>query len=505
MIERDGALISLWQDSVMPYVTRNKAPKNKKFDVIIVGGGITGISTALLLQKASIRTCVIESHHICFGTTSGTTAHLNTVMDTPYFKIQKNFGKEKAERVAQSAEKALHLIKSNISTYRINCGFENNEAYLFSANKEQTEELEQIGRACLEVNLDVDYVSNLPINLRFEKILEIRGQAKFHPVKYVHGLAAAFEEAGGVIIENNRVLNADENSEIKIETEQGDYFADCLIYATHVPPGVNFLSARCAPYRSYAMAVSWDDHPYPDGLVYDMEDPYHYYRTQSINGSKYFIIGGEDHKTGHDENPMNHFRNLESHVRANFHIDEIEYKWSSQYIESDDGLPYIGGFPGKNGKILVATGFGGNGMTYSSVAASVLKNILLNREDPLIKLYDPNRLKPIAGFSSFVKENVDSLKHFISKFFPKEKLHELAGLAPGEAKLVNYEKHVLALYKDSDGELHALNPVCSHMKCTVTWNNAENTWDCPCHGARYDIDGKVVTGPADFNLEKIVL
>lgn len=505
MIQRDGANISLWQDTIPPYQVRNTVTKNRQYDVIIAGGGITGISTGLLLQKAGFQVIILEANTLCFGTTGGTTAHLNTIMDTPYTTIIKHFGRESAELVACAAREAIDLIRQNIDEYGIDCSFETTSAYLFSQTKEQTEELEEIGRATLAAGPDVDYVGKIPLKIPFKKALEIKGQAKFHPVRYVYGLAKAFEDRGGVIVQSCRVKAADNADPVRVNTDKGEFVARYLIYATHIPPGVSILNTRCAPYRSYAMAVTLKGGIYPDGLVYDMHEPYHYYRTQEVDGRKYLIAGGEDHKTAHEENTEACFLRLESHLRNYFDIDAVCYRWSSQYFEPVDGLPYIGHMPGQPGEILVATGFGGNGMIYSSVAALILKSMLLREEGKYEKLFDPNRIKPIAGFSNFIKENVDVVKQFVGKLTDKEKLSALAGLAPGEAKLVKYEGRSIALYKDDKGNLHALNPVCTHMKCDVAWNAVERSWDCPCHGARYDIDGKVLTGPADADLERLVL
>jgi glycine/D-amino acid oxidase-like deaminating enzyme/nitrite reductase/ring-hydroxylating ferredoxin subunit len=505
MIERDGTRVSLWQDTSAPYRTRNKLDKNGSYDVIIVGGGITGVSTALLLQTAGKKVALLEANTLCFGTTGGTTAHLNTLLDTPYTTIIKNFGRENAELVAQSVKEAIDLIRRNIQDFQIDCGFKEASAWLFSQSKEQTEELEEIGRASLEANLDIDYADSIPLAIPFKKALEIKGQAKFHPVRYVYALAAAFEEAGGVIAEHCRVTAAENNEPIEVETELGKLRTPILIYATHIPPGVSLLNTRCAPYRTYAMAFTLTGRSYPEGLIYDMYDPYHYYRTQEIDGQPYLIAGGEDHKTAHESNSAACFRRLESHIRNHFEVDKIHYQWSSQYFEPVDGLPYIGHMPGQPGGILVATGFGGNGMVYSSVAAQLLKDIVLEKESNYFHLFNPNRVKPVAGFQNFVKENADVLKQFLGKLGSKEELDGLADIAPGEGKLVKYEGHSIALYKDEEGNLHALNPVCTHMKCNVAWNNAERSWDCPCHGARYDIDGRVLTGPADMDLQKIEL
>jgi glycine/D-amino acid oxidase-like deaminating enzyme/nitrite reductase/ring-hydroxylating ferredoxin subunit len=502
MIQRDGSRISLWQNEIPVYRAQNDPDIQTIYDVAIIGGGITGISTAFQLQKAGKKCIVIEANNLCFGTTGGTTAHLNTLLDVPYTRIIKNFGKENAQLVAKAAAEAIDLIKTNIEALEIDCEFEDACAYLFSQTHEQTEELDEIDEACQEVGLDISYNLALPVNINFEKTIEVRGQGKFHPVKYVYGLAHAFEKAGGVILQQTRVTGIEDNDGITIETGNGNFRAVNLIYATHIPPGVNLLQMRCEPWRSYAISFTTKDKQYPRDLIYDMYDPYHYIRSQKIDGKEYLIVGGEDHKTGEQENTEACFLRLESYIRKHFEIDEVLFKWSSQYFEPGDGLPYIGHLPGHPGSIFVATGYGGNGMTYSSVAASLLKQMILEEESPYIKLFDPNRVKPIAGFTTFLKQNVDAFKNFVGKWFDKEKLEQFAELAPGEARVAQYSGEKLALYKDEQGDLHALSPVCTHLKCSIAWNNAEQSWDCPCHGSRFSYDGKVLTGPADHDLEK---
>ena len=503
MIQRDGTLTSLWQNGMPVYKPVNDPDTEIVYDVIVVGGGITGVSTALLLQNAGKKCLLIEANNLCFGTSGGTTAHLNTLLDTPYTTILKNFGKGDAQLVAHAVKEAISLIKANIRQYKIDCGFEDCCAYLFSNTHEQTEELNEIYDACREVDLDVSHNLTLPIKIEFEKTIEVRGQAKFHPVKYVYALANAYESAGGIILQHCRVDEIHDTDGVTVETSDGNFRCNNLIYATHIPPGVNLIHLRCEAWRSYAMAFTVKSGKYPKDLLYDMYDPYHYIRSQKIDKKEYMIVGGEDHKTGESENPAASFLRLESYIRKHFDVDELLFRWSSQYFESADGLPYIGHLPGHPGNIFVATGYGGNGMTYSSVAAQLLTKMIVKEDSPYIKLFDPNRIKPIAGFTTFLKHNVDVLKKFIDKWFDKERLDQLAAMAPGEGKVIKIDGEKVALFKDEHGDLHAINPVCTHMKCSVAWNNAEQTWDCPCHGSRFSIDGAMLTGPASHDLEKI--
>jgi glycine/D-amino acid oxidase-like deaminating enzyme/nitrite reductase/ring-hydroxylating ferredoxin subunit len=504
-MKRDGAKTSLWQDKMPDYISKTQAIGDKIFDVMIVGGGVTGITTALELQKAGKSCIVTEAHSLCFGTSGGTTAHLNTFFDTTYDQVQSDFGEDNAQLLANAASKALELYRSNVETYAIDCGYEQKDGYVYSQDEKQTEELQKMFESSKKAGVDVAYTDRIPVPIEFAKAIVYREQANVHASRYVFALAKAFEDAGGVIVQNCRVEDFKGDHTLEVQTSQGVIKANVLIWATHIPPGINLLHFRCAPYRSYAMAVTLNDETYPDGLAYDMYDPYHYYRTQEIDGKKYLIVGGEDHKTAHEQNTDMCFTRLEAHVRTYFNVKEIAFQWSSQYFEPADGLAYIGHLPGNPDNVLVATGYGGNGMTYSHIAAITFRQLITTGESEYAKLFDPDRLKPVAGFANFVKENLDVVKEFIGKRLSKEKLSELTELAPGEGKVVKYEGKSLAIYKDENGELHAVNPVCTHAKCTVGWNTVEKSWDCPCHGARYTADGEVLTGPARMGLEIVEL
>lgn len=500
-MKRDGAKTSLWQNNMPDYQAKPSNIADRIFDVLIVGGGITGITTALQLQKNGKQCIVAEAHNLCFGTTGGTTAHLNTFLDTSYDKVKSNFGKEGAQLLAKATLQALELYRSNIESYKIDCGYKIKDGYLYSQDEKQTKELESIFEASIDAGIDVKWTDRIPVPIEFEKALVFHEQAQVHSARYVYALAEAFEKAGGVILQNCMVDDFKDDQILKIKTSHGTVSARCLIWATHIPPGVNLLHFRCAPYRSYAMAVTLNDNAYPDGLAYDMYDPYHYYRSHEVDGKKYLIAGGEDHKTAHEENTDACFTRLEAHVRKYFNVAEVNFTWSSQYFEPADGLAYIGHLPGNPSNVLVATGFGGNGMTYSHIAAITLTELITTGKSNFANLFDPDRLKPVAGFANFVKENADVVKEFVGKRLDRERIESLTEIAPGEGKLVKYEGKAIAIYKDESGNIHAVSTVCPHAKCSVGWNSAEKSWDCPCHGSRFTVDGEVLTGPARTGLE----
>jgi len=501
MIERDGAATSLWQSSTNAF-HGSRQFVNQEFDVIIVGGGITGLTTALLLQKSGKHCVLLEAKSLCFGTTGGTTAHLNTLLDTPYAEMIKNFGHENARLVANNAKAAIELIEKNILEYEIDCEFQRTSAFLFAKDHGQEKELDEIVGAANNLGVESKFVSKIPWPFQFRKAAEFSGQAKFHPTRYVMSLAKAFEELGGLILENCRVKYAEYKQVILIDSPLGKIYAHHLVYATHIPPGVTQLNLRCAPYRSYAIALQIES-DYPESLAYDMEDPYHYFRVQTIDEQKYLIAGGEDHKTGHPTLSENPFKSLEDLVSKHFKATAVSNRWSSQYFESVDGLPFIGKLSEVENNIYVATGFGGNGMIYGTVSALVLHDLITGTENPCIRLFSPTRHKLMASAKSFIKENVDVATKFFGKFWPAREFKSKDALETEEGGIFKMDGKTLAIYRDSNERLLVVDPTCTHMKCQVNWNEFEKSWDCPCHGARYSVEGEVLTGPADANLTKV--
>ena len=504
-MERDSLTRSIWQPLKRPAVLQSHTVQNETYDVAIVGGGITGITTAFLLQEAGRKCILLEAHTLGYGTTSGTTAHLNTYIDTPYHILEKKFGKDNARLTADATKEAISLVYDLVSRLGISCDFMFREGLVFSGNAEETNELEKMEEAARRAGIPVADLMDMPIPLPFQKCLSFPQQAQFHPMKYVYGLAERFIEAGGVIAENHRVTDVEgDDSPYLLKTEQNPVNTREVVYATHIPPGVNLLHFYCAPYRSYVLGVQLHEKErYPDTLVYDMKSPYHYLRSQHIDGKEYLIAGGADHKTGEQADSGEPFNSLENYVRAHFPVSSVDFKWSAQYYVPADGLPYIGRLPGKSGPVYVATGFGGNGITFGSLAGKILSDLIISGHSPYEDIFRPGRVSPVTGFSQFIKENAQVVKHFVVDRIVPEELESLAELAPGEATIASYKDRKLAIYKNPDGTSQVLSPVCPHAKCFVQWNETEKSWDCPCHGSRFGPGGEVLTGPAVTGLKPI--
>ncbi len=251
------------------------------------------------------------------------------------------------------------------------------------------------------------------------------------------------------------------------------------------------------------MAFSLKDENYPKDLGYDLIDPYHYYRVQEINGETLLIAGGEDHKTGHEEDTGKCFSRLENYVRKYFDVETAYYSWSSQYYEPTDGFLYIGKLPGSKGKVYTATGFRGNGMIFGTISSRIISDLIINGNSKYENIFNPSRIKPIAGFTSFVEENAVVAFDFIKDKLFKEKITSLHEINEGEAKVVKYEGDSYALYKEATGKVHLVKSTCPHAKCEVRWNSAELSWDCHCHGSRFNINGKILTGPSVMALQRV--
>jgi glycine/D-amino acid oxidase-like deaminating enzyme/nitrite reductase/ring-hydroxylating ferredoxin subunit len=499
-MRRDGFNESLWQQNIPEYKPEPFKPDETIYDVIIVGGGITGVVTAYQLQKSGLRCLIAEAQNLCFGTTGGTTAHLNNFFDKSYDEVESAFGKTGAATLAEAANQALAQIKKNIQDLKLDCDYEEGPGFLYALNKKQAESLDKLFTASKNAGIDVQQETKIPVPIRFKKAISFAGQGQFHPAKYVYGVAKAFETGGGKIMTSCFVQDVKQGEILNVETSRGNLKSKKLIYATHIPPGVNILHLRSAPYRSYAMAVTLSNRQYPVHPAYDMQDPYHYYRTQEIDGRKYLVAGGEDHKTGHEKKTEAPFKRLESYLRKFFKVKSIAFKWSSQYYDPADGLAYIGHLPGNGENMYVATGFGGNGMTYSHITAEVLTRLITTGKESYNNIFNPGRIKPVAGFSSFVKENADVVSSFVSDRLNISTMPYLSKMRKGSAKVIKHDHQSLAVYKDDNGDTFALNPVCTHLKCIVQWNETEKSWDCPCHGARYSIGGEVLTAPSTKGL-----
>jgi glycine/D-amino acid oxidase-like deaminating enzyme/nitrite reductase/ring-hydroxylating ferredoxin subunit len=502
---RDGSQKSLWENELKKLSGNSQSTGSlRPVDVVIVGGGITGITTALLLQRQGKSCIIAEAHRIGFGTTGGTTAHINTFADTTYAEVEKDFGEKEAALFAKGISDAVAQIREFVRAYSIDCDLSAQPAYVYAETKKEEKELNDLFASAQRAGVAVKETSTVPTPIPFRKAIVFDDNAQFHPAKYIRGLLDEFHALGGITLENTLVESID-TKEDYLEVQAGATVLTTrnVVYATHLPPGFSTLDFFCAPYRSYVVAARLkDESRYPNGLIYDMQEPYHYFRTHEIEGINYLIAGGHDHKTGHSDEHES-LQDLETYLRSYYDIESIDYQWSSQYYIPADGLPYIGSLPGSNEHVYVATGFNGNGMMLGTLSALVISDAILGKESPYSDLFDPSRIKPIASATDVITENLDVAYHFIADRFGFENDEKLQTLPVNKGCLVTHEGQKVAAYKNPQGNLQFLSPVCTHAKCIVNWNDFEKTWDCPCHGGRFDPNGNVLTGPPRKPLNKI--
>ncbi|TSJ36346.1 FAD-dependent oxidoreductase [Mucilaginibacter corticis] len=503
-LSRDGFRESPWQKSLLIKNRIVNAIPGQTCDILIVGAGITGLTAGLLLQQAGKQVIIADAYTPGFGTTGGTSAHINTFADTTYPEAERAFGAAGAKLFKEAIAEGLTLIRDQSAALKIDCDFSSKPGFLYAENEDEVKQLDEIYEGAVKVGVAVNYTTDVPTPVPFQKALVWEGQAQFHPLKYLQGLQEAFLASGGRVLQNTLVSG--------VETKDGIHFAssaavtiqaNAVIYATHMPPNINLFNFECAAYRSYVMAVKLKSGKYPDALIYDSQEPYHYVRSHTIDGQQLLIAGGHDHKTGH-EDPEKAFADLERYIRKYYSISSVKYRWSSQYYVPVDGLPYIGRLPMSVEGIYCATGYNGNGMMLGSMAGKLLCDLITSKKNKYEALFSPSRLKPVDSFSEFVKENADVVYHFVADRLGIHESDSLKRLQPGTGKVLDVNGEKIAAYCDEAGLIHALSPVCTHAGCIVNWNGEERSWDCPCHGARYDIEGKVLNGPATRPLAVIV-
>ena len=495
---------SLWQaaepgreDKSFPVLS-----SDLRVDVAIIGGGITGITAALLLKRAGKKVAVLEQGRIGRGDTGHTTAHLTEVLDARFYELAENFGEDESRLAAESGRAAIDRIESFIREYGIDCDFERVPGFLFSEKRRNLRKLKREFKATGRLGVQASFVLEVPIPggsahvaIRFEN------QAQFHPLRYLKGLAEHIPGNGSHVFEGTAIRSMQDGEPCSVSSGPFVVLADEVIVATHSPVSNRIiLHTKIAAYRSYALALRLKQGEPPRGLFWDTEDPYHYIRCYR----DLMIIGGEDHKTGFEVDAAERFARLEHYARAHFDVASVKCSWSGQIVKSVDGLPFIGRNP-LSDHVWVATGFSGNGMTLGTLGGMILSDGICAEANRFSALYEPSRIKPLVSAKSYLSENIDLPLCFVGDRLTGSEVKRLADIGSGEGKLMRVDGKKLAVFRDSKGAIHACSAVCTHLGCHVRWNNAEGSWDCPCHGSRFDPEGKVLNGPAMRGLEKVPL
>ena len=488
-------------------------------DVCVVGAGIAGLTTAYLLLKEGKSVVILDDGPVGGGQTERTTAHLSNAIDDRYTEIESWHGQDGAKRAAESHTSAIDTIEAIVAREGIDCDFERLDGFLFSPAETGPELLENELHAARRAGVaDVELVQSSPISsfdtgvcLRFPR------QGQFHPRKYLAGLTKAIRRMGGMIYTETRAEKIACGPPARVTThEKVTITATDVVVATNTPFN-DFVTihTKQAPYMSYVLGFLIPRGTVPRALFWDTEDPYHYVRLQSLPDDtvagepsgeslkeELLIVGGEDHKTGQANDADERYARLEAWTRERFPMaGDRCCKWSGQVLETIDGLAFIGRNPLDGPNVFIATGDSGQGMTHGTIAGILLTDLIMERENPWESLYDPAR-KTVGAAERFVKENVNVALQY-GAWVTGGDVSSTDDIVAGAGAVVRRGLSKVAAYRDAAGQLHECSAVCPHLGCIVEWNSNESTWDCPCHGSRFDKQGALLCGPANCDLAEV--
>ena len=480
---------------------------NVDVDAAVVGAGIAGLSTAIELRERGESVLVLERDRIGSGTTGKSTAKLTSQHGRIYDHLRREFGPRRARQYARVQEGAIDAVEERIDDLGIDCAFERVPSYLYGDDREAMEREAEAARAA---GLPATYVTSVPPFERAQAGVRFDEQAQFHPRKYLLGLAAALrEDDGAAVAEGARVTDVDPGSPCRLEVEatsetEATKTANATIRARRVVLATGFplldragYFARMHPKRSYVLGLRVDGRT-PEGLYYRADDDYRSVRTHRDADGELLLVGGENHKTGQGGSTVERYRRLLEWARERFPVESVAYRWSAQDYVPADRVPLVGrAGPGVE-NVFVATGFRGWGMTNGVAAGRLLAALVAGDRPPARDLFDPLRFTPKSALGTTLTENADAASAFATDWLrtllsPDRSALELE---PGEGLVVRDGGTPVACARDANGDLHATSAVCTHMRCLLEWNDAERSWDCPCHGSRFDLDGAVLEGPA---------
>ncbi len=476
--------------------------QDQEADVAIVGAGITGLTAALRLQEEGRRVIVLELGRVGGGTTGHSTGHLDNSLDYSLDRLLSDVGEEAAQLIVSAKRAAMNHIEQQVRGLALDCDFTRVPGYLYAARPEDGDHVRNEWRAAERLRLPVRLDSAAPLPFRTGPAVCFLDQARIDPLAYVRGLAAAFVDRGGQVCEDTRVEDFEErNGRVEVTTNRAQVRAEMLILAGHAPlVGKYSLQSRAQPQQSYVLAVRVAE-AVPDALFWDTADPYHYIRRMHSDDPQVLLVGGADHHTGTTQDTQACYDSLTRYAREHFPGAAVTCRWSSELFDPVDGVPYVGRAP-RHDRVFVAAAYSGDGLTFGTVGGLLTSHLVLGRENAWSVVFDPARIKPLKSAGQFGSIGLKVAKHFVGDRLRGGEVSDVSEIPAGAGRLVVTGGQRLAVYRDEQNQLHALSPACTHMGCIVHWNAAERTWDCPCHGGRYDAYGKVIMGPPGMSLAR---
>ena len=494
----------LWSAHVSPpnfpsFSNTSVESTRQAFDVAVIGGGITGLTCAWLLKKQGKKVALLEAHRIGSGTTGLTSAHISTAYDHGYHTLEKSYSEHVARCMANAMREGLETIESIVEELDIACDFERVPGYHFCDVGQDRSAVDSEFSAAKRAGLDVSYTSSVPLPFPVTLAYRVENQAQFHPLKYLYALAKAVHGDGSAVFEHSRVTAIDDGEPCAVRTDAGTIVVDDVIMATHTPLGFSLIQAEVPPFRSFVTAFRVLA-PLASGLFWDEADPYHYIRSYTSDAGSFLVVGGYDFKTAHGDEEKS-FAALAAYAKEKFDAHDLIFKWAGQFYDPIDHLPYIGLKPGTRHSYL-ATGFSGDGLSLGAFSAKLISQEIAERPSVYRDIFQPSRF-PTHNISGFLQENADVARCFIGDRVEALTRSNKDELEDGEGRVIMQGMSSIAEYRNEAGELRRFSAVCPHMKCLVRWNQVEKSFDCPCHGSRFDTHGNLLEGPALSGLEAI--
>jgi glycine/D-amino acid oxidase-like deaminating enzyme/nitrite reductase/ring-hydroxylating ferredoxin subunit len=493
---------SFWIDNGPARDPRPSLEGSEQAEVAVLGGGIVGITTALLLAEEGVDVVLLESGRLARGVSGYTTAKVTSQHGMIYSRLRSKHGAEAARVYGQANEAALAWIAERIERDGIECDFRRQPAYLYMSEGGSRGKLEKEVEAAIEAGLPASLVEETPLPYGVEAAERFDDQAEFQPVDYLLALADRLEERGCRIFEDSRALDVRGDGPCVVSTAAGSVAAERVVVATHYPFLDRSLAfARVHPHRSYAIVCDIEGKP-PAGMHINGDSPTRSIRPVPADGKELLLVGGEGHKVGEGGDTRERYARLEEFARKHWQVRSVDYRWSTQDGITIDGMPYVGRMTPRGSRLFMATGFGKWGMTGGTMAALLLADLLLGRDNPWASTFTPNRFNPRAGGPKLLEENARVGAHFVGDRLRHRGGRPIEDLAPGEGDIVSLDGEKVAGHRRDDGTLVAVSTRCTHLGCQLNWNTAERSWDCPCHGSRFNPEGAVLQGPAVRELER---
>jgi glycine/D-amino acid oxidase-like deaminating enzyme/nitrite reductase/ring-hydroxylating ferredoxin subunit len=470
-------------------------------DVAVLGGGIVGITTALMMQERGLSVALVEADRLVSGVTGHTTAKVSSQHGMMYSTLRSKFSPEVARLYGQANQVALEWMAARVKDAGIDCDFRRRPSYAYTPDASSAHQAHQEFSAASEAGLPATLVDEVPLPYDTGPAVRFDDQAEFHPRKYLAALVEQFTALGGRVYERSRVAEVDSDERCLAKAPSGRVHADRVIVATHYPFLDRSLAfARVHPQRSYAILCRTREKP-PEGMFISSGSPTRSIRAVPVEGQEMLLVGGEGHETGTGGDTRERYAALERFAAEHWDVESVEYRWSAQDNTTIDQLPYVGPITPREDSILMATGFAKWGMTGGTAAARILADRCTGQDNEWAGVFNPNRLNLRASAVKLVEENAQAGYRMVRDRLVNRGERSLDDLEPGEGDIVSHQGQKVAGFRDDDGKLTAVSTRCTHLGCQVNWNAAERSWDCPCHGSRFAPDGSVLQGPAVHRLE----